>query len=80
VLIGAHGAGVNIEIGVKLKDGDTQASRLKHSTQRSRRNTLTQRGDNTASYKNKTRHRGPATIAKKWKNLSLKEVLANILV
>ena len=32
VLIRAHGAGINIEIGVEFEDGDTKTSSLKHST------------------------------------------------
>ena len=65
VLVGAHGARINIEIGVELEDSDTKTSRLEYGTQRSRCNTFTQRRNNTASNKNKTRHNDPATIAKR---------------
>ena len=35
MLIRTHGSRINIEIGVELKNGDTQTSGLEHSTQRS---------------------------------------------
>ena len=62
VLIRAHGPGVNIEIGIKFKDGDTEPAGFKNSSQGCSGNTLTQRRNNTTSYKNKTRHSDPVQI------------------
>ena len=52
VLVGAHGARVHVEIGVQLLDLDPQAALLQQTSQRGRRNALTQTGHHAAGDKN----------------------------
>ena len=58
VLIRAHGAGVDIDIGVKLLRGDLQAACLEQTAERSRRDAFAESGDNAAGHKNVLGH-GP---------------------
>ena len=52
VLIGAHGAGVHVEIGVQLLDLDPQAPLLQQTAQAGRRDALAQAGHHTAGDEN----------------------------
>ncbi len=52
VLIGAHGAGVHVEIGVQLLHLDPQAPLLQQTAQAGRRNALAQAGHHTAGDEN----------------------------
>ena len=52
VLIGAHGARVDIDIGVQLLCRNLQSARLQQTSQRRRCNALAQSGHHTAGYKN----------------------------
>ena len=51
VLVGAHGAGIHVDIGIKLLDGDLVATSLEQAAQRSGGDTLTQTGDNASGDK-----------------------------
>ena len=52
VLIGAHGAGVHVEIGVQLLDFDPQAPLLQQTAQAGRRDPLAQTGHHAAGDEN----------------------------
>ena len=57
MLIGRHGAGVNIEIRVKLHGGHAHAARLENGAQRSDRHAFAKAGKHTAGYKDIFGHR-----------------------
>lgn len=57
VLIGAHSAGIHVNIRIQLLSGDLQASGFEQAAKRSRGNTLTQTGHNAAGYKDVFGHR-----------------------
>ena len=52
VLIGTHGAGVNIDIRVQLLRGHFQSARFQQTPKRCRCNSLAQTGHNAAGHKN----------------------------
>ena len=52
VLIGAHGAGIHIDIGIQLLGRHLQAAGLQKPPQRSRGDALAQAGDHAARHKN----------------------------
>ena len=52
VLIGTHGAGIDIDIGVELLSGDFEAAGFEQSSQRGSGDAFAQPGNNTASHKN----------------------------
>src|SRR5262249_48324678 len=56
VLIGAHRAGVDVEVRVELSEPDLEPARLEQRTERRRRETLAERGDHAAGNKNEPRH------------------------
>ena len=56
VLVGAHGAGVDVEIGVELAQPDRKAARLQQRTQCRRCQTLAERGDHAAGDEDVSRH------------------------
>ena len=51
VLVGAHRAGIDVDIGVELLCGDLQPARLEQTSERRRRNALAQSGNHAAGYK-----------------------------
>ena len=58
VLIGAHRAGIDIEIGVELAQAHLEAARLQQRAERRRAQTLAERGDHAAGDEDEPRH-GP---------------------
>ena len=56
VLEGAHGARVDVDIGIELEQGNPQASRFQHGCQGRGGNTLAQRGHHTTCDEDVTRH------------------------
>ena len=59
VLIGAHGARVNVNIGVELEESDLEPARLEDGSQRRGGDAFAQRGHDTAGHKDKFGHFGP---------------------
>ncbi len=55
VLVGAHGAGVNIDVGVQLLGRHLQAAAFEQAAQRGRGNALSETGDHAAGHKNEFR-------------------------
>ena len=60
VLVGAHRAGIDIEVGVELPEPDLEPARLQQRAQRRRRETLAERGDHAAGNEDEPRHGTPA--------------------
>ena len=58
VLIGRHGARIDVQIGVELAEPDGIAARLQHGAERRRGQPLAERGDNAAGNEDIARHRG----------------------
>ena len=58
VLIGAHGPGIDVEIGVELAQPHAVAARLQQRAERRRGETLAERGDHAAGDEDVPRH-GP---------------------
>ena len=56
VLVGAHGTGIRVDIGVQLLGRDLQSPRLQQAPQRRRRDALAQAGNHAAGHKNILRH------------------------
>ena len=56
VLVGAHGAGVNVDVGVQLLGGDLQSPRLEKTAKRRRGDALAQTGNHAAGHKDVFRH------------------------
>ena len=56
VLIGAHGAGVDVDVGVQLLGGDLQSPRLEKTAKRRRGDALAQTGNHAAGHKDVFRH------------------------
>src|SRR6516165_4441432 len=56
VLVGAHRAGVDIQIGVELAQPDPKPARLQQRAERRRRQTLAERGNHAAGDKDKPSH------------------------
>ena len=56
MLEGAHGAGVDVEIGVHRLHGDLVATGLEQGTERGRRDALAQRRDDSTSYEDELCH------------------------
>ena len=56
VLVGAHGAGVDIDVGIQLLGGDLQSPCLEKTAKRRRGNALAQTGNHAAGYKDVFRH------------------------
>src|SRR5271165_1435356 len=59
VLVGAHRAGIDIEVRVELPEPDLEPARLQQSAKRRRRETLAERGDHAAGNKDEPRHGTP---------------------
>ena len=57
VLIRAHGAGVDVDVGVELLRGHLQPARLEQPPEGGRRDALAEPGHNAARYKDILRHR-----------------------
>ena len=53
MLIGVHRAGIDVDIRIKLLDGNLQSTALEQPSQRCRRNALAQRRNDAACHKNK---------------------------
>src|SRR5690606_23382551 len=74
VLEWTHRAGIDVDVGVQLQHGHLQPACLKNGTERSRGDSLAQRGNNTASDENKTsRHVKPCASSRRgagrrWEN------------
>src|SRR5579883_862901 len=64
MLIGAHGPGIDIEIGVELAQADLEAARLEERAERRCRETFAERGDHAAGDEDEPRH-GPLTYRKR---------------
>src|SRR5207244_2957933 len=56
VLVGAHRAGIDIQIRVELAQPDLEPARLKQRPERCRRQTLAERGDHAAGNEDEPRH------------------------
>ena len=56
VLIGAHRAGIHVDIGIKFLRRDLQPASLQKSSERSRRNALAEPGHDPSRYENKFFH------------------------
>jgi hypothetical protein len=56
VLVGAHGARVDVQIGIELAEPDREAPRLQQRTQCRRCQTLAERGDHAAGDEDVSRH------------------------
>src|SRR5262249_4354980 len=56
MLIGAHRAGIDIEVGVKLAQPDPEPARLQQRPERCCRQTLSERGDHAAGNEDEPRH------------------------
>ena len=52
----AHGARIDVEIGVELDEGDAQAARFENRCERGRRDALAQRGHHTAGDEDELGH------------------------
>ena len=52
MLVGVHRSRINVDVGIELEHGDAQAARFQEPPDRSRGNSLAQRGDHTAGDKN----------------------------
>src|SRR5205823_12346648 len=59
VLVRAHRAGVDIEVGGELLEGGGEVAGLQDVPDRRRRNALAERGDDTPGHENVLRHRRP---------------------
>src|SRR5438105_863961 len=59
MLVGAHRAGIDVEVRIELSEPDLEAARLKQRPERRRRETLAERGDHAAGDKNEPRHGTP---------------------
>ena len=59
VLVGAHRAGIDVEVGVELAQPDLEAARLQQRAERRRRETLAERGDHAAGNEDEPRHGTP---------------------
>src|SRR5690348_5238384 len=59
VLIGAHRAGIDVEVGVELPQPDLEPARLQQRAERRCRETLAERGDHAAGNKDEPRHGTP---------------------
>src|SRR5688500_13860458 len=53
----AHGARIDVDVRIQLHHADLEAARFQNGAQGSRGNAFAQRGNNTAGYTDKTRHR-----------------------
>src|SRR6185436_12286181 len=62
VLIGIHRAWVDVDVGVKLEEGDLQPATLKQVANRGRGKPLPQGGDGSARDKNKLAHCSPHLV------------------
>src|SRR5579872_686884 len=56
VLIRAHRARIDVDIGVEFAESDAEAARLKQRAERRRRKTLAERGDHAAGNEDEPRH------------------------
>src|SRR5579875_127482 len=56
VLIRAHGARIDVDIGVELAESDAETARLEQRAERRRRKTLAERGDHAAGDEYEPRH------------------------
>ena len=56
VLIGAHRAGVDVDVGIQLLRRNLVAAHLQQPTERRRRDSLAQTGDDASRYENVLRH------------------------
>ena len=65
VLIGAHGAGVDIDVRVELLRRDAQTAHFEQPSEGRRRDALAQTGHNAASHKNILRHFHPSSNKKR---------------
>ena len=63
VLIGAHRAGIDIEVGVELAQTHLEAARLQQRAERRRAQTLAEGGDHAAGDEDEPRH-GPSMYSK----------------
>ncbi len=52
VLIGRHGAGINVQVGIALLEGDSQAAAFEQAAHRSRRNALAEGRNHAARNEN----------------------------
>jgi hypothetical protein len=59
MLIRAHRARVDIDVGIELHHGDAEAAGLEDGAERRRRDALAQRGHHTAGYENQGSHDTP---------------------
>src|SRR5215813_3675777 len=62
VLVGAHGARVDVEVGVQLLEVDREASAPEDATDRGSRNPFAERRDHTAGHENVLRQPGPPAV------------------
>ncbi len=56
VLVGAHRAGIDVQVGVELAQPDPEPARLKQRSERCSRQTLAERGDHAAGDEDEPRH------------------------
>ena len=56
VLVGAHRAGIDVEVGIELAQPDLEPARLQQRAERRRRETLAERGDHAAGDEDEPRH------------------------
>src|SRR5437879_9118385 len=64
MLIGAHRAGIDIEVGVELAQAHLEAARLQQRAERCRAQTLAEGGDHAAGDEDEPRH-GPSVYSKR---------------
>ena len=60
VLVGRHGAGVDVEVGVELLDGDRDSAGFQQAPDAGGRDAFTDAADHAAGHKNELRHATPA--------------------
>src|ERR1700736_448845 len=79
VLVGAHRAGVDVQVGIELAQPDLEAARLQQGTERRRRQTLAKRGYHAAGDEDKPRH-GISVYSIRWPHPKAKYRIAESAV
>ena len=64
VLIGAHGTGIDVDVGVELLRGDLQPARLQQTAERGRGDALAEAGDHAARHENILCHISSSCVKK----------------
>ena len=65
VLVGAHRAGIDVQVGVELAQPDPEPARLQQRSERRRRQTLAERGNHAAGDEDEPRH-GISVYSIRW--------------